>query len=105
MRKMTNLFILIALVLVVSFVESFSVTKQSQRYVSRAIDEQMCLSATRRSVFESVSGSAALILSTVLLTDIDEAFASGGVTAGGVYLLSVNTHFLCLVNNKCLLHF
>jgi hypothetical protein len=75
--------------LVIPFVDGFSVNGPPQRHVCIDADKRGCSSVTRRSFFENICGSVGLIMSTVLLTDVNEASASGGATAGGVYLLSV----------------
>lgn len=51
--------------------------------------EGAALFASRRSFVESFSITSVIVGSSLLLSPIEEANASGGATAGGVYLQSV----------------
>jgi hypothetical protein len=95
MKKSLSILVLLLL----SFADGFSVRGPPQRHVCLDIEKQQCPSATRRSVVEDISASLGLILSTVLLTHVNVASASGGATAGGVYLLSVSLK-LCNVKQQ-----
>ena len=52
--------------------------------------KDLVLFSTRRSFTERLTISTAVIISSLLGEPIEEVKASGGATAGGVYLLSVS---------------
>lgn len=64
-------------------VEGFTTT--TVKSVHRS-DVSFILKSSRRSFVDTAS---ALLVSTLILKTIEPSYASGGATAGGVYLLSV----------------